>query len=394
MIHYGRHHLDEDDIEAVVQQMRTRTLTQGAAIEEFEHAIAEYVSARFAVAVSSGTAALHLACLAAKLKPDDVVLTSAVSFVASANCALYAGARPGFVDVEPQSANMAPADLERRCAGERNVRVVIPVHFAGLPAQMDAIRSIARRAGALVVEDASHALGSRYADGKPVGCCAASDMTVFSFHPVKSITCGEGGMITTNDQRLYRELLRLRSHGINKGNDPFLCPEQAVTDGEANRWYYEMQELGFNYRLTEIQAALGTSQLRKIEKFIERRQVLAQRYNREFASTAWRTRGVRPLEVDGRHRSARHLYVVRAPFGSSIPTRNAVMKGLFSRGIVSQVHYMPIPMHPMYRKLGFRPEEFPAAMEYYAECLSIPLYYDLSDEQQTAVLRALSEVMQ
>jgi perosamine synthetase len=393
MIHYGRHHIDEDDIAAVVEQMRHRTLTQGAAIEEFERAIAQYVSARFAVAVSSGTAALHLACLAAKLQPQDVVLTSAISFVASANCALYAGARPGFVDIDPHSVNMSPADLERRCAAERNVKLIIPVHFAGVPASMEAIRDIARRAGARVVEDASHALGSRYADGTRVGCCSASEMTVFSFHPVKSITCGEGGVITTNDEALYRDLLRLRSHGINKGNDPFLCPEQAATDGQVNRWYYEMQELGFNYRLTEIQAALGSSQLRKLDKFLDRRRQLAARYDRELAAPAWRSRGVRAVENSGRYVSAHHLYVVRAPFGRGVPTRNAVMARLFERGIVCQVHYMPIPMHPYYRELGFSPDEFPAAREYYAECLSIPLFYGLSDEQQTSVLGALSDVL-
>jgi perosamine synthetase len=253
MIPYGLHYLDEDDIQAVVGQLR-RSLTQGAAISEFEHALARYVGARYAVAVSSGTAALHLACAAAGVGPGDTVITSAMTFVASANCAHYVGARAAFTDIDPQTLNMDPADLERRCKG--GVAAIIPVHFGGLPCDMAAIRTIAKRHGAVVIEDASHALGAVYADAGRVGSCTHSDMAVFSFHPVKHITTGEGGLITTNDERLYRELLRLRSHGINKGDDPLLAEEHAFTDGKRNRWYYEMQELGFNYRLTEIQAPL------------------------------------------------------------------------------------------------------------------------------------------
>jgi len=256
MIPYGRHFLDEDDIEAVVRQMRDRTLTQGAAVDEFEQAVARYVGARYAVAVASGTAALHLACLAAGVGKGDTVITSAMTFVASANCAHYAGAKAAFADIDPHTLNMDPADLERRCGAAGGVAAIIPVHFAGLACDMAAIRAVAKRHDAVVIEDASHGLGGSGADGHRIGSCAHSDMTVLSFHPVKQITTGEGGMITTNDERLYRDLLRLRSHGINKGEDPLLREEHAYTDGKRNRWYYEMQELGFNYRLTEIQAAL------------------------------------------------------------------------------------------------------------------------------------------
>ncbi len=389
-IPYGQHFLDEDDIQAVVKQMRNGTLTQGATIDRFERAVADHVGVRYAVAVSNGTAALHLACAAAGICPGDNVVTSAITFVASANCARYLGALPQFADIDPDTLNIDPIDLARRCAALGRVRAIIPVHFAGLACDMPAIREIAESHRAVVIEDAAHALGAQYPDGKRVGCCAHSDMTIFSFHPVKHITTGEGGMITTNDPRLHRKLLRLRSHGINKADDPLELEHEAHSNGRLNRWYYEMQELGFNYRLTEIQAALGISQLSKLERFLARRRELVLRYDRAFESHPVIRRG----QKTRRDSSAHHLYVIRAPFGHGCVGRNEFMQRLFDSGLITQVHYIPVPLHPYYQRLGYRAADYPHAWSYYTEGLSIPLFFGLTDGQQDQVIEKLRTLIQ
>lgn len=282
MIPYGKHHVEEDDIQAVAAVLRGGVLTQGPAVEAFESAIAGYVGAKYAIAVSSGTAGLHLAAMVAGVGPGAALITSPITFVASANAGLYAGGRVVFADVDFGTVNMSPASLEKALADNSDVKAIVPVHFAGLPCDMLAIKSLADKAGAAVIEDAAHALGATYSNGSKVGCCENSLMTVFSFHPVKAIAAGEGGMITTNDETVYRRLLRLRSHGINKLNDPLLLSGQAYTDGVLNPWYYEVQELGFHYRITDIQCALGLSQLKKLDKFLERRRILVERYDAAF----------------------------------------------------------------------------------------------------------------
>lgn len=389
MIPYGKHHIDEQDIQAVVDVLRSGALTQGPAIDSFERAIADYVGAKYAVAVSSGTAALHLSALIAGVGPGTSLITSPVTFVASANAALYAGGRVVFADIDPDTVNMSPLALREALANNPDARAVIPVHFAGLPCDMPAIKSIADQAGVTVIEDAAHALGAQYPDGQRVGSCAYSHMTIFSFHPVKAIAAGEGGMITTNDEAIYRKLLRLRSHGINKLDDPLQMPEQAETDGIRDPWYYEMQELGFHYRITDIQCGLALSQFKKLGRFIARRRELVNKYDEAFADM----RNCRPAQTAGRDRSGHHLYVLRIDYAAAGLNRGKLIQELRLRQIGSQVHYIPVPAHPHYRRLGFRPEDYPNAQKYYQEALSIPLFYDLADEQQEQVIAAIRELV-
>lgn len=389
-IPYGRHFVDEDDVQAVVDVLRHHWLTQGPVVGEFERAIADRVGAKYAVAVSSGTAALHIACLAAGVSSGDRVVTSANSFVASANCIRYAGGVPVFVDIERDTLNLDPAYLRERLRTAPNVKAIIPVHFGGLPCNMAEIANIADSIGAVVIEDAAHALGARYHSGELVGSCVYSDMTVFSFHPVKIITCGEGGMVTTNRRDLYRHLLRLRGHGINKLDDPYQNLHHAYQDGKFNRWYYEMQELGFNFRMTDIQAALGLSQFRKLDRFIERRSELAARYREAFGDGAL---GIWPAQNNGAGSSSNHLFVVRVEFGSGTRSRTSYMHRLLDRGYVTQVHYIPIPMHPYYAQLGYSLDHLPETRRYYNEGLSIPLFVGLTDGQQRDFINTASECL-
>ena len=389
MIPYGKHHIDEEDIQAVVDVLRSGVLTQGPAVEAFEQAIAEYVGAKYAVAVSSGTAALHLAALAAGVVPDTAVITSPITFVASANAGLYAGGHVVFADIDPDTVNISPDSLKAALEKNPDTRVVIPVHFAGLPCDMPTISSIADEAGVAVIEDAAHALGAHYSDGQRVGSCAYSLMTIFSFHPVKALAAGEGGMITTNDEATYRKLLRLRSHGINKLDDAYQLPELAETNGVRDPWYYEMQDLGFHYRITDIQCGLALSQFKKLGKFIAHRRDLVKRYDEAFAGM----RNCRPAQIMGRDRSAHHLYVLRIDFDSVGLSRGELMHELKFQRIGSQVHYIPVPAHPYYRSFGFKPEDYPNAQKYYQEALSIPLFYDLTNEQQEKVIIAIRELV-
>lgn len=376
-IPYGRQSVDEEDIRAVVAVLRGDYLTTGPYIAEFEEKFSAYVGSRYAVAVSSGTAALHLACLAAGIGSGDEVITSPMSFAATANCALYVGARPVFCDIDA-AGNIDPELIEEKVTPA--TRAIIPVHYGGLPCRMDKINEIARRHGLVIIEDACHALGAVY-QGAKVGSCRYSDMAVFSFHPVKHITTGEGGMITTNSEELYQKLVCLRSHGIVRD------PIRFLEDGHGG-WYYEMQRLGFNYRMTDIQAALGISQLKKIDRFVRRRRDIAARYTEAFKGL--------PLELpedgdDCRH--AYHLYVVKLK-----PEAQADRKELYdrlkSRGIFSQVHYIPIHTMPYYReKLGYRWGDYPQAEDHYQRVLSLPLYPGLSDEEVDTVIDAVKEVL-
>ncbi len=389
MIPYGKHHIDEEDIRAVADVLRSGLITQGPAVDAFERAIADYVGVKYAVAVSSGTAALHLAALAAGMGPGKTLITSPITFVASANAGVYAGGKVAFADIDPQTVNMSPEALRVALREHPETKVVVPVHFAGLPCDMPAIKAVTDQAGVVVIEDAAHALGATYPDGKRVGSCAYSLMTIFSFHPVKAIAAGEGGMIMTNDESVYRHLLRLRSHGINKLDDPFLLPEQSKTNGVPDPWYYEMQEIGYHYRISDIQCMLALSQFKKLDKFIARRRALVQRYDKAFAGLL----NGRPAQTTGRSESGHHLYVLRINFNSLGMTRGQLMHALRARDIGSQVHYIPVPAQPFYRQMGFVPEDYPVALQYYQEALSIPLFYDLTDEQQDRVISAIKELV-
>ncbi len=389
MIPYGKHHIDEEDIQAVVDILRSGALTQGPAVEAFEKAVAEYVGVKYAVAVSSGTAALHLSALAAGVGPGMSIVTSPITFVASANAARYCGGDVLFADIDPETINMSPSALREVLLKNSNVKAIIPVHFAGLTCDMVAIKNLADEAGAVLIEDAAHALGATYPNGKRVGCCENSLMTIFSFHPVKAIAAGEGGMITTNDESTYRKLIRLRSHGINKLDDPLLDKDQANTNGVINPWYYEMQELGFHYRITDIQSALALSQLKKLDTFVSRRRDLASQYDKLFREISQ----FKPIQIMGRMESAHHLYVLRINFDAIKLNKSQLMSHLKSQGIGSQVHYIPVARHPYYRTLGFLPESYSNAESYYKEALTIPLFYDLTNEQQHKIFNAFQEVL-
>ena len=383
-IPYGRQSISEEDIQAVVEVLRSDWLTQGPAVEQFEKAVAEYCGAAYAVAVNSATSALHIACLAADLDTGDLLWTSPNTFVASANCALYCGADIDFVDINRHAYTLDAEQLEAKLIRAemqgRLPKVVIPVHFAGQPCAMDKVAALSARFGFTVIEDASHAIGGKYKDD-PIGNCRFSDMTVFSFHPVKIITTGEGGMVLTNRRELYDKLVRLRSHGITR--------DQQLMIGESHgSWYYQQIELGFNYRLTDLQAALGTSQLRQLDEFVAKRHAIATRYNELLSGLPVLTPWQEPENY-----SAFHLYVIRLQRERISKSHRSIFESLREQGIGVNVHYIPVHTQPYYEKLGFKPDDFPEAMNYYAEAISLPMYAGLTAKQQNRVVESLKRAI-
>jgi len=382
MIPYGRQDINEADIQAVMQILTSPWLTQGPAIERFESSVADYSGAKYAVAVNNATAALHLACLALELGDGDVLWTVPNTFVASANCGRYCGAVVDFVDIDPRTYNMSISALTEKLELAKRAgklpKVVVPVHFAGQSCEMATIAQLAKTYGFRVIEDAAHAIGGLYRDQK-IGSCEFSDLTVFSFHPVKIITTGEGGMLVTNNPKLYQRLLRLRSHGITR------TPEM---EQEQGAWYYEQLELGFNYRMTDLQAALGTSQLERINQFVERRRYLARRYERMLQKLPLKT----PWQQPGTH-SAWHLYVVRLQLGGLKKSRRQIFDELRNLGIQVHVHYIPVYRQPYYQQLGFKQGYCPEAERYYEEVLTLPLHYRLTDAEQDYVVEMLGQVL-
>ncbi|NEO24425.1 MAG: UDP-4-amino-4,6-dideoxy-N-acetyl-beta-L-altrosamine transaminase [Moorea sp. SIO4G2] len=383
-IPYGRQTISQQDIDAVVEVLQSDWLTQGPAIAKFEQSVADYCGATYGVAVSSATAALHIACLAVGLGNGDTLWTSPNTFVASANCGRYCGARVDFVDIDPRTYNLSVEELERKLiwAQEQGClpKLVIPVHFAGQSCEMNSIAALAQKYGFRVLEDASHAIGGRY-QGQPVGLGQFSDLAVFSFHPVKIITTGEGGMVLTNQADLYEKLIRLRTHGITR--KPELM--KGESDGP---WYYQQLELGFNYRITDIQAALGVSQMQRLEEFVERRRFLAERYNQLLSDL--------PLTLPWQHpdtNSSWHLYVIRLNLDKINKTHRQVFEELRSLGIGVNLHYIPVHTQPYYQELGFGWGDFPEAEKYYQEAISIPLHYGLTEQEQDRIVTSLSKIL-
>jgi len=377
---YARQSISEEDIAAVVAVLRSDWLTQGPMIERFEERVAKYCGAKFAVAMSSATAALHLSCHALGLGHGDILWTSPNTFVASANCALYCGAGADFVDIDPRTYNLSVDALERKLeeAQRSNVlpKIVEPVHFGGQSCDMAEIAALAKHYRFSVIEDASHAIGATYRR-RPVGSCEFSDIAVFSFHPAKIMTTGEGGMALTNRAEIYEKLLRLRTHGITRN-------EKQMTGASHGAWYYQQTELGFNYRMTDIQAALGISQLDRLERFVRRRRELADRYDHLLAAL--------PVTVPGRApdcESSWHLYVIRLQLNKIQRTHKQVFEVLRGAGIGVNLHYIPVHTQPYYQRFGFKAGDFPEAERYYAEAITLPLFYDMTDSDQERVVHEL-----
>ena len=384
MIPYGRQDITQADIDAVVGVLQSDFLTQGPQVPLFERTAAEHVGARYALAVNSATSALHIGCLALGLGPGDWLWTTPVTFVASANCALYCGAEVDFVDIDPRSYNLCPQALERKLiAAEREGRlpkVVVPVHLCGQSCDMQAIHALAQRYGFKIIEDASHAIGGRY-QGEFIGNCRYSDITVFSFHPVKIITTAEGGMALTNSDELANKMALFRSHGITRD-------AAQMTHESDGPWYYQQIELGYNYRMTELQAALGISQMTRLDTYVARRHELARRYDDLLAYLPVTTPWQHPDSYSGLH-----LYVIRLQLDKTTRSHRQVFESLRESGIGVNLHYIPVHTQPYYQRMGFKQGDFPQAENYYREAISLPMFQNLSDAQQDQVITALGKAV-
>ena len=371
MIPYGKQTIDQDDIQAVVDVLKSDFLTTGPKIAEFEQTVADYVGAKYAVAISNGTSALHAACFAAGIGPGDEVITTPLTFAASANCVLYCGGTPVFADVDPKTYNIDPEDIRRKITDR--TKAIIAVHLAGQPCDMDAIHSIAHEYGLIVIEDGAQALGSVY-KGKKVG--SLSDMTTFSFHPVKPITTGEGGMIVTDNEEFYKKMALFRSHGITR--------DDSMMTRNDGPWFYQQFDLGYNYRITDIQCALGCSQMKKLDRFLARRKEIVARYNEAFADC---DNIITPYQLSDTE-SGWHLYIVQVKNCD----RRQVFEAMREKGIGVNVHYIPVYMHPYYQEHGYENVHCANAEEIYSHIISLPLYPGLTSEQQDYVIDTLKSL--
>jgi len=391
LINYGKQSIDEKDFEAIITCLDSGWLTQGPKIDEFEKAVATYTGSKYAVAMANWTCGLHMAVLAADVRPGDYVITSPISFVASSNCAIYAGATPYFVDIDPKTLNLDPIKLAEACAKlGKKVKAIIPVHFAGAPCDMEKISAIAKKYGVTVIEDAAHAIGGSYISGEKIGKNRYSQMVGFSFHPVKNLTTGEGGLITTDDEKIYKKLQSLRSHGITRDSSRFMNKDLAFTDGKVNPWYHEMQDLGYNFRITDLQCSLGVSQINKLPDFMCRKIEIAQAYDRAFAEL----KNVKTVQHELRHLSGNHLYVVQADLKKIGMSRSQVFALFRERDINLHVHYIPIYKQPYYREhFPVDEKDFPHAEAYYESALSLPLFPEMTTQQCDLVIKTVQEII-
>lgn len=371
MIPYGRQTIEDDDIDSVIEVLKSDYLTTGPKIAEFEKSVADYVGAKYAVAISNGTSALHAACFAAGIGPGDEVITTPITFAASSNCVLYCGGTPVFADIDPKTYNIDPDDIRKKITDK--TKAIIAVHLAGQPCDMDEIHKIAKENNLIVIEDGAHALGSVY-KGKKVG--SLSDMTTFSFHPVKPITTGEGGMIVTDNEEFYKKMVLFRSHGITR--------DEAMMTRNDGPWFYQQFELGFNYRITDIQCALGCSQMKKLDRFLAKRKEIVLRYNEAFADCE---NIVTPYQLPETE-SGWHLYIVQVKNCD----RKQIFEALRDKGIGVNVHYIPVYMHPYYQEHGYKDVHCKNAEEVYSHIISLPLYPGLTEEQQSYVIDTLKSL--
>lgn len=376
-IGYGRQYIDEEDIAAVVAALTSPAITCGPRISELEQKLCEVTGAKYAVAVSNGTAALHVAAMAAGIGEGDEVIVSPITFAASANCVLYCGGKPVFADINPETYNIDPTSIRKLITPK--TKAIVAVDFTGQAVELEEIREICQEYNLILIEDAAHAIGTKY-NGRPVGSVA--DMTTFSFHPVKTVTCGEGGAVTTNDEDLYKKLLLYRAHGITRDEEQMVHPTDA-------RWYYEQVELGYNYRLTDIQAALLMSQLKKLSAFSSRRKQIVKKYNEAFADMP---EILVQKEIEASD-TTRHLYILRLNLELLHCDRRQFFDAMVAENIVPQVHYIPVYWHPYYEKLGYEKGLCPNAEKLYEEMLSIPLFYAMTDEDVEDVIRAVKKLV-
>lgn len=381
MIPYSKQYIDAKDIKTVSNVLKSPIVTQGPIIEKFEKKICSLVGAKYSVAVSSASAGLHLSAIVCGLKRNKKILTTPNTFCSTANAALHCGAQVQFSDIDINTGNI---DIEkaRKILEKKKIDVFIPVHFGGLAVNLKKLKALSNKNKFYIIEDAAHALGSYYQDGSKIGSCKYSDITVFSFHPVKSITTGEGGVITTNNKKLYEKIKILRSHGIEK--------TKISNKKKKLPWYYEMQELGFHYRTNDILCALGVSQLKKLNKFISYRKKVAKFYDNAFL----KFKNCIPLQFQMRDKSANHLYVLKINFKAKKITRESVIKKLKAKGIGTQVHYIPVNMHPYFLKNNKKKFNLKNSKKYYSECLSIPIYYQLSKNKQIHIIKSLKNILE